>query len=109
MQVGNMPRRTSLKSVEAQIRKLQAKAEAIGKADKPGVAQAKAVIAKYKLKPADIKLAMNGTMKRVARSSTSNGTKVKPKFRNPDNKSETWAGRGLKPKWLTALLKHGKK
>jgi DNA-binding protein H-NS len=34
---------------------------------------------------------------------------VKPKFRNPDNKSETWAGRGLKPKWLTALLKQGKK
>jgi DNA-binding protein H-NS len=35
--------------------------------------------------------------------------KVRPKYRNPDNPSETWAGRGLKPRWLTAALKAGKK
>jgi DNA-binding protein H-NS len=35
--------------------------------------------------------------------------KVAPKYRNPDNPSETWAGRGLKPRWLTAALKSGKK
>src|SRR5437764_6466070 len=34
--------------------------------------------------------------------------KVVPKFRNPDRPSETWAGRGKKPRWLTAQLKHGK-
>jgi DNA-binding protein H-NS len=34
---------------------------------------------------------------------------VAPKFRNPDNPSETWAGRGLKPRWLVAALKSGKK
>ena len=33
---------------------------------------------------------------------------VLPKFRNPDNKSETWAGRGKKPRWLSAQLKSGK-
>ena len=33
---------------------------------------------------------------------------VLPKFRNPDNKSETWAGRGKKPRWLSAHLKSGK-
>jgi DNA-binding protein H-NS len=35
--------------------------------------------------------------------------KVAPKYRNPENPSETWAGRGLKPRWLSAALKSGKK
>src|SRR5215471_11097324 len=35
--------------------------------------------------------------------------KVAPKYRNPNNPGETWAGRGLKPRWLTAALKSGKK
>jgi DNA-binding protein H-NS len=34
---------------------------------------------------------------------------VAPKYRNPDNSAETWAGRGLKPRWLSAALKTGKK
>jgi DNA-binding protein H-NS len=33
---------------------------------------------------------------------------VLPKFRNPDNVSETWAGRGKKPRWLNVQLKSGK-
>jgi DNA-binding protein H-NS len=35
--------------------------------------------------------------------------KIPAKYRNPDNPSETWAGRGLKPRWLAAALKSGKK
>jgi DNA-binding protein H-NS len=35
--------------------------------------------------------------------------KVAPKYRNPENPIETWAGRGLKPRWLAAALKSGKK
>ena len=34
---------------------------------------------------------------------------VAPKYRNPDNPAETWAGRGLRPRWLAAALKTGKK
>jgi DNA-binding protein H-NS len=34
---------------------------------------------------------------------------VAPKYRNPDNPVETWAGRGLKPRWLAAALKTGHK
>jgi DNA-binding protein H-NS len=34
---------------------------------------------------------------------------VAPKYRNPENPAETWAGRGLKPRWLVATLKGGKK
>ena len=33
---------------------------------------------------------------------------VAPKYRNPENPAETWAGRGLKPRWLTAAIKEGK-
>jgi DNA-binding protein H-NS len=34
--------------------------------------------------------------------------RVFPKYRNPAEPSETWAGRGKKPRWLTAQLKSGK-
>jgi DNA-binding protein H-NS len=34
---------------------------------------------------------------------------VPPKYRNPENPAETWAGRGLTPRWLAAALKSGKK
>jgi DNA-binding protein H-NS len=34
---------------------------------------------------------------------------VAPKYRNPEDPAETWAGRGLKPRWLTAAIKSGKK
>ena len=34
---------------------------------------------------------------------------VVPKYRNPDQPSETWAGRGKKPRWLAAQLKSGKR
>ena len=34
---------------------------------------------------------------------------VFPRYRNPAQPSETWAGRGKKPRWLTAQLKSGKK
>jgi DNA-binding protein H-NS len=34
---------------------------------------------------------------------------VAPKYRNPENPAETWAGRGLKPRWLAAAIKSGKK
>src|ERR1700694_4977408 len=35
--------------------------------------------------------------------------RVFPKYRNPANPSETWAGRGKQPRWLTAELRSGKK
>jgi DNA-binding protein H-NS len=34
---------------------------------------------------------------------------VAPKYRNPENPTETWAGRGLKPRWLADAIKGGKK
>jgi DNA-binding protein H-NS len=34
---------------------------------------------------------------------------VAPKYRNPQDPLQTWAGRGLQPLWLRAAIKSGKK
>jgi DNA-binding protein H-NS len=34
---------------------------------------------------------------------------VLPKYRNPIRPSETWAGRGKRPHWVSAQLRSGKK
>ncbi len=68
-------------------------------------------------KVVDERRALEAEMGRLSRLSTSRpnglrlGTRgpVAPKYRTPENPSETWAGRGLKPRWLAAALKAGKK
>jgi len=35
--------------------------------------------------------------------------RVFPKYRNPDQRSETWSGRGKQPRWLTRQLRSGKR
>ena len=44
-----------------------------------------------------------------AKKSTQKGVKVAPKYRHPGDASQTWAGRGMPPKWLSAELAKGKK
>lgn len=34
---------------------------------------------------------------------------VQPKYRNPANPAQTWAGRGAKPQWVQEALSQGKK
>jgi DNA-binding protein H-NS len=34
-------------------------------------------------------------------------SRVVPKYRNPDEPSETWSGRGKRPRWLTSALTTG--
>jgi len=34
--------------------------------------------------------------------------KVAAKYRNPDNESQTWTGRGVSPKWMQALVNAGR-
>jgi DNA-binding protein H-NS len=34
---------------------------------------------------------------------------VLPKFQNPSNPAETWAGRGKQPRWLVVQIKAGRK
>ena len=47
--------------------------------------------------------------RRVASSERRQYPPVFPKFRNPDDPSETWAGRGKQPRWLAEQLRSGKK
>ena len=44
-----------------------------------------------------------------SRGKSLKGRKVAPKYRNPANRSETWAGRGVRPRWLQAYLRDGRK
>jgi DNA-binding protein H-NS len=46
---------------------------------------------------------------RGVRSHPLKGGKIPPKYRNPDDPSQTWAGRGAQPLWMAALIKQGKK
>jgi DNA-binding protein H-NS len=50
-----------------------------------------------------------GTARKQQRRPRRPYPKVLPKYRNPKNRDETWAGRGKQPRWLTALLRSGKK
>jgi DNA-binding protein H-NS len=43
------------------------------------------------------------------RKSSLKGRRVPPKYRNPKNRSESWAGRGAMPRWMAAEIKAGKK
>jgi DNA-binding protein H-NS len=49
----------------------------------------------------------NGRPRKAINGSTKR--KLVPKYRNPANPKETWAGRGLRPRWLVTALKGGKK
>jgi DNA-binding protein H-NS len=53
------------------------------------------------------RLALNGA--RAKGAGRGSWGAVPPKYRDPENPAETWAGRGLKPRWLAAALKSGKK
>jgi DNA-binding protein H-NS len=37
------------------------------------------------------------------------GSKVAAKYRNPHNHDQTWTGRGVKPRWLVALINEGRR
>jgi DNA-binding protein H-NS len=43
------------------------------------------------------------------RRSTTKGSKVPPKYRNPDNPTETWSGRGQHPRWMSTQIAAGRK
>jgi DNA-binding protein H-NS len=47
--------------------------------------------------------------RRIAKSERRRYPPVFPKFRNPNDPPETWAGRGKQPRWLTEQLRSGTK
>src|SRR5690242_13923394 len=54
------------------------------------------------------KAAAGGKQRSAGGQATRDGRRpVAPKYRNPKNAAQTWAGRGIKPKWLEQELAGG--
>ena len=68
-----------------------------------GLKKIREIALEYSLSPDDIAKALASR-----KSPSTAGSKVVPKFRNPQS-GETWSGRGLKPKWLVKALEGGAK
>jgi DNA-binding protein H-NS len=49
------------------------------------------------------------SMRGNGRANPLKGRTVAPKYRDPENPSQTWAGRGQAPRWLTAYEQQGRK
>lgn len=56
------------------------------------------------LKMEELLTELGGSKVRTKRDSAP----VAPRYRNPDNKVQTWSGRGKRPLWLNAALKAGR-
>ncbi len=77
----------------------------IGRKEKQLIKEARARVAEI---ADEYGVMMDELLKVPARVRASRG-KAAPKFRNPKNETQTWAGRGRKPAWLEAELKKGAK
>lgn len=62
------------------------------------IANAKAIIREFSLTASE--LGLKG-------EKSGRSTEVKAKYANPVNPSETWSGRGRKPKWVEVFLANG--
>jgi DNA-binding protein H-NS len=90
----------SLEELEQQIKALQAEAEELRLAE--GIEQLRVIIRKYRVGPSHFKIALGADKKRKSVS-----RKLSPTHRNPNNFTETWTGRGRRPRWLVAALDAG--
>lgn len=67
---------------------------------KEGLDKIKSIAAEYGLSAEELKL-ISGS-----KNTTKRGT-VAPKYRDPNNRENTWTGRGRQPKWVEAFLNGG--
>lgn len=107
--------RESLKSIESQIRKLQARAQNMRERDRrPVIAEILRQMKAHDISPADIEAAM-GRKRGGRRAAAAGGAPtprkasgpVAPKFRNLET-GATWSGRGRTPRWLVDAEAAGK-
>ncbi len=123
-----MPRKQSVKSLEAQIEKLQRRVEEMRAREKQPVVEAiLGAIRQYRILPEDLGISahsrgpweertLNGTAHRMRGREPrrrENGVHrparaVAPKYRHPET-GETWSGRGRTARWLAEEEKNGKR
>lgn len=70
------------------------------------IQQIKTLMADNGLSVADLATARPGRPPKIGIAEPGTTRKVAAKYRDP-NTNETWSGRGLKPKWLTAAIENG--
>jgi DNA-binding protein H-NS len=97
---------TDLLSQKAELEKQIAQIQHQERAD--AVAQVRTLMNQYGLSLSDISAkAAPGARAGAKAMGSRAGSKVAAKFHNPAT-GESWSGRGLKPKWLTAALASGR-
>jgi len=79
-------------------------AEAQSEQRSEAIAKVRAMLSEAGLTVADI---TGAATSRTPKAATEKGTKVAAKYRDPES-GNTWSGRGLKPRWLTAAIATGK-
>jgi len=97
----------SLAIIERKIKELQVQAEQIRRHEQEGMEQLRAVIAKYKLVPAQVRSVMSSLGGQSSMRSRPK-SKTPPKYRSLDNAAIVWSGRGRKPSWIVSGLKNGR-
>jgi DNA-binding protein H-NS len=93
---------TTLQDLLAQRAALEQEIEATQKRERnDALGKVRSLMAEYGLTVADL------AGKTSVKPSSTSGNKVAAKYRNVAT-GDSWSGRGLKPKWLTAALATGK-
>ncbi len=89
------------KKIEKEIKKRRSKTQ------EEGLKKIKLIVAEYGLSATELK---NLSVIKAQKVKPKKGKKrgpVAPKYRDPSNSSNTWTGRGRKPKWVEAFLSMG--
>ncbi|OLP04519.1 H-NS family nucleoid-associated regulatory protein [Rhodoferax antarcticus] len=93
----------TLNEIELQIEALKERANQIRATELASViSDVNQKIAAYALRPGDLKFKSDA----IRIESNKVGKKAEVKYR--DSEGQTWSGRGLKPRWLTAAIEGGK-
>jgi DNA-binding protein H-NS len=103
----------SLKSIEAQIRKLQQQAQSLKDKDRrPAVAQIVKLMKSHAISVEDLTAALGkpGKARKTGGAKAASGPRqrkpVPVKYRHPQT-GETWTGRGRSPRWIVDAEKSG--
>ena len=71
------------------------------------ISQIKSMMAEHGISVTDLASGRPGRPPKIGIAEPGTTRKVAAKYRDPDT-GESWSGRGLKPKWLTAAIENGR-
>lgn len=95
----------TIKELEAKLNKLKAEA----RAERLKEVKAEIVLFGFTAKELGLSTTSTTTEEEVVSVEQKTRKKAKILYRDPENENNTWAGRGIMPKWLQAKLDAGHK